>query len=69
MLGASFGGGATVTVNAAGSKFNAPPVLLDVCEREIVAEPIAWTVTVTVLSAPHESKVTEPQSSVLRVEV
>jgi hypothetical protein len=57
--GGVFGGGTTLTVNAAGARLKDAPVVLDTSVRVTVAEPVAPDVTVTVLTSPQLPNVRE----------
>jgi hypothetical protein len=54
-----FAGGATLTVNAAGARLNAPPVVFEACVALIVADPDPTGVTVKIFVSPQLPNVTE----------
>ena len=53
------GGAVTFTVKVAGARPKEPPVLFEVCEALIVADPCADGVTVRARTSPQEPNVTE----------
>ncbi|GAA1991928.1 hypothetical protein GCM10009817_37580 [Terrabacter lapilli] len=58
-IGAEFAGGATVTVNVAGSRSMVWPVVFPVWDRVMEVVPAASGLTVSVFTSPQELKVTE----------
>ena len=70
-FGAAFGGadGFTVTEKAAGARLNVPPVELEVCDKEIVADPDACGVTVIVGVLPQLLNVSEIGETVATAEL